>query len=139
MSYLTPSQVAQTALDHLRAHNMDAFTELFGDEAVMEFPFAPTNRVQRLEGRRAVEHYLAGYPEMLDIHDVHDVSVHRTEDEHVVIVEFAVRGTVVATSMPYTTRYVAVLTIVDGLIRHYRDYWDPTVFTTVPIGRKRSA
>ncbi|MDR7277101.1 nuclear transport factor 2 family protein [Catenuloplanes atrovinosus] len=121
----TPVAVFRRATDALLAHDMAAFTALYADDAVMEFPFAPPGRPQRLDGRAAVEAYLDGYTDWLDIQRIHDVVVHETADPRVIVAELAASGRVVATGAPYTARYVAVLTIVDGRIRHYRDYWNP--------------
>ncbi len=51
--------------------------------------------------------------------------MHETADPAVVVVEFTVAGLVVATRKPYELSYVAVITVEDGEIRRYRDYWSP--------------
>jgi ketosteroid isomerase-like protein len=51
--------------------------------------------------------------------------VHETADPAVIVTEFTASGVVVATGRPYQLRYIAVLTIRDGRIMHYRDYWNP--------------
>lgn len=134
----TTHPVLERAFAALLAHDMPAFTELFSADAVMEFPFAPAERPQRLEGREAVRSYLHDYPDLLDVQRIHDVTVHRGSNEDPtrerLVVEFAASGRVVATSQPYTARYVAVLTLRDGLIEHYRDYWNPVAFADVPVG-----
>ncbi|MEU3144657.1 MULTISPECIES: nuclear transport factor 2 family protein [unclassified Streptomyces] len=126
-----PVAVFRRAVEHLLAHDMAAFTALYADDAVMEFPFAPPGRPQRLDGRAAVEAYLDGCTDMVDIQRVHDVTVHETADPEVIVAEMAASGRVVATGAPYTARYVAVLTVVDGRIRHYRDYWNPLMLQEV--------
>jgi ketosteroid isomerase-like protein len=42
-----------------------------------------------------------------------------------VVVEFTARGRTVATGAPYRLDYVTVVTTRNGLITHYRDYWNP--------------
>jgi uncharacterized protein len=128
---MSPSEVFRRATDALLAHDMAAFTALYADDAVMEFPFAPPGRPERLDGRAAVEAYLDGYTDMVNIQRIHDVVVHETADPDVIIAEMAASGLVVATGAPYTARYIAVLTISGGLIRHYRDYWNPLLFQAV--------
>ena len=51
--------------------------------------------------------------------------MHETRDPEVIVVEFVATGVVVATGRPYELRYIAVLTVRDGQLVHYRDYWDP--------------
>ncbi|GAA0222606.1 nuclear transport factor 2 family protein [Cryptosporangium japonicum] len=125
----SPSAVVRQALDHLLAHDMASFVALYADDAVMEFPFAPPGRPTRLEGRSAVESYLDGYTDLVNIQRIHDVELHQTTDPDVVIGEFAASGLFVATGEPYTARYIAVLTISGGRIRHYRDYWNPLLLS----------
>jgi ketosteroid isomerase-like protein len=94
----------------------------------MEFPFAAGDSPRRLEGREAVASYLAGYPDLLQIEEV------TSWVDHGEVIEFALRGTVVATGDPYELSYVAVLTVDDDRIRHYRDYWNPVVAAEVLQG-----
>jgi ketosteroid isomerase-like protein len=78
-----------------------------------------------VEGRAAVQEYLRGYPDLLDVREIPEQVVHQSVDPDVVIVEFSVNGIVVATGRPYHMRYIAVITARDGEIQHYRDYWSP--------------
>ncbi|WP_431871859.1 nuclear transport factor 2 family protein [Nocardiopsis eucommiae] len=121
----SPTTVFHRASEHLLSHDMRAFTALYAEDAVMEFPFAPPGAPRRLEGRETIEAYLAGYTDKLNVLSVHDVTVHQTTVPEVIIAELAVSGRRVPTDAPYTARYVAVLTISGGLIQHYRDYWNP--------------
>lgn len=133
MTSTDAASVVRTILDHLAAHDMTAFTATFADDALMEFPFAPADRPRALHGRAAVEEYLCDYADLLDVREVHDVTLHEATGG-TVVVEFAVDGVVVATGAHYTARHVAVITVVDGRIHRYRDYWDPTAFADVPVG-----
>jgi ketosteroid isomerase-like protein len=51
--------------------------------------------------------------------------MHQSVDPEVVIVEFGATGIVVATGAPYQMRYIAVITVREGEIQRYRDYWSP--------------
>ncbi|MFI2711260.1 nuclear transport factor 2 family protein [Micromonospora sp. NPDC018662] len=113
------------ALDLLLAKDMAGFVALFTDDGVMEFPFAPPWQPDRVTGRAALHDYLIGYPEMLDIREIAEVTVHETADPAVIVTEFTASGVVVATGKPYRMRYIAVLTVRDGHLAHYRDYWNP--------------
>lgn len=118
--------VVDRALDLLLAHDMAAFAGLWAEDGVLEFPFAPPGYPRRVEGRAAVHEYLRAYPDLLDVREVTDKVVHRAVDPELAVVEFEVAGFVVATGRPYRLRYIAVITVRDGAIRHYRDYWSPS-------------
>lgn len=122
---MSPADLVERALQLLLHHDMAAFADLWAEDGVLEFPFAQPGSPQRIDGRAAVRAYLRDYPDLLDVREVPERVVHRTEDPDVLIVEFTVNGVVVATDKPYTMRYIAVITVRDGEIQHYRDYWSP--------------
>jgi uncharacterized protein len=109
----------------LLAKDMTGYAGLWAVDGVMEFPFAPANYPARLEGRVAIEDYLRGYPDLLDVREITEQTIRQTTDPDVVIVEFEAAGQVVATGQPYRMRYAAVVTALDGEIVSYRDYWSP--------------
>lgn len=113
------------ALQLLLDKDMAGFAGLWAEDGVMEFPFAPTGYPARLEGRAAIEDYLRDYPKMLDIQGFPVQVVHQSTNPDVAVVEFDAEGVVVATGKPYRFSYIAVITVRDGEIVSYRDYWNP--------------
>jgi len=112
-------------IDLLLEHDMAGFAGLWAEDGVLEFPFAGPGYPKRVEGREAITEYLRDYPNLLDVREVVAKTVHETTDPAVVVAEFTVAGVVVATRKPYELSYIAVITVEDGFIRHYRDYWSP--------------
>lgn len=112
-------------IDLLLEHDMAGFAGLWAEDGVLEFPFAGPGYPKRVEGRDAIREYLRDYPNLLDIREVVAKTGHETADPAVVVVEFTVAGVVVASRKPYELSYIAVITVEDGEIRHYRDYWSP--------------
>ncbi|SEF26457.1 Ketosteroid isomerase-related protein [Amycolatopsis pretoriensis] len=113
------------ALDLLLKHDMAGFAGLWAPAGVLEFPFAGPGYPKRVEGREAIAEYLRDYPNLLDVREVVAETVHETADPAVVVAEFTLAGVVVATGKPYELSYIAVITVENGEIRHYRDYWSP--------------
>ncbi|WP_410587875.1 nuclear transport factor 2 family protein [Amycolatopsis sp. lyj-23] len=113
------------ALELLLKHDMAGFAGLWAEDGVLEFPFAGPGYPKRVDGREAIREYLRDYPNVLDIREVTAKTVHETTDPAVVVVELTVAGVVVATQKPYELSYIAVITVENGQIRHYRDYWSP--------------
>ncbi|MCF6472246.1 nuclear transport factor 2 family protein [Nonomuraea sp. MG754425] len=118
-------ELVDRALDLLLAKDMRAFAGLWARDGVIEFPFAQPGYPRRVEGRAAVLEYLRDYPDILDVREITDRIVHQSVDPEVVIAEFEAAGVAVATGRPYRLRYVAVITVRDGEIHSYRDYWSP--------------
>ena len=121
---MTPEDVYRRTREFLLAGDFTGWMDLWAEDAVMEFPFAPPGRPRRLDGRAAVAAYMAGFAELIRLDTIEERAVHRTGDPEVIVVEMSARGQLVPTGSPYEMSYVAVLTVRDGLIAHYRDYWD---------------
>ncbi|TWF81764.1 ketosteroid isomerase-like protein [Pseudonocardia hierapolitana] len=122
---MTTLDVVDRAMDLLLAHDMAGFAGLWAVDGAMEFPFAPDGYPQRLDGRAAVAEYLRDYTDHVDLRAITSRTVHRTADPEVVVVEFEVDGIAVRTGRPYRMRYISVITVRNGEIAGYRDYWSP--------------
>jgi ketosteroid isomerase-like protein len=122
---MTAGDLVPRALQLLLDKDMLGFAGLWAVDGVMEFPFAPPGAPSRLDGRAAIEDYLRDYPKLLDIQGFPKQVVHQSVDSDVVVVEFDAEGVVVATGKPYRFSYIAVITVRDGEIVSYRDYWNP--------------
>nr|WP_157528949.1 nuclear transport factor 2 family protein [Kibdelosporangium sp. MJ126-NF4]CEL20934.1 hypothetical protein [Kibdelosporangium sp. MJ126-NF4]CTQ95552.1 hypothetical protein [Kibdelosporangium sp. MJ126-NF4] len=121
----TPDETFQQLLDLLLAKDMDAVADLWATDGVAEFPFAAGSSPRRLAGREEVRAYLAGYPDLMDVREIPSVTVHHTRTPDTIVVEFTANGRTVRTGKPYQLDYIAVITVQDGLITRYRDYWSP--------------
>ncbi|MFI0776517.1 nuclear transport factor 2 family protein [Streptomyces sp. NPDC021212] len=109
----------------LLAHDMRGFADLWAEDGTMEFPFAPPGWPRRLMGREAVREYVRDYTDHIDLRAVAHEVVHRTADPGVLIVEFSMDAVAVPTGRALRIDYVAVITVRDGEIASYRDYWNP--------------
>lgn len=121
----TPEEVFRRGLDLLLAADMDGFADLWAEDGTMEFPFAAVGSPERLDGREEVRRYLEHFPQMVDYREFPSVAVHRTLDPEVIVVEFGASGRIVSTGKPFEMKYVAVITVREGRIVSYRDYWSP--------------
>jgi ketosteroid isomerase-like protein len=126
---MTPRDLLGKGLDLLLAKDMSGFADLWAADGTMEFPFAPPGWPARLNGREAVREYLRGYTDVFDIKSVAEQTVHETTDPEVIIAELEVNGVLVRTGEPYQRRYISVITVRDGHITGYRDYWSPLGLT----------
>ena len=122
---MRPHQLVEYALNLLLTKDMTGFAGLWAEDGVLEFPFAASGYPSRVVGRDAIREYLRDYPSIVNIRRFTEQRIHETTDPAVVIAEFEVDGVAVRTERPYRLRYVAVVSVRDGEIRHYRDYWSP--------------
>ena len=111
--------------ERLLAHDMQGFAGLWAEDGTMEFPFAPPGWPRRLEGREAVREYVRDYTDHIDLRAVAQETVHLTADPAVLIVELTMEAVAVPSGRPQRIDYVAVITVREGEIASYRDYWNP--------------
>jgi uncharacterized protein len=125
MTDTSPEAVFAAATAAISNGDVDGWLALCRDDVVLEFPYAPTGRPRRVEGKPAVEDYLRAISDQVRFERITGQQVHQTVDPDTAIIEWSVTGHVKATGAPYEMSYVVVLTLVGGLMATYRDYWNP--------------
>lgn len=103
----------------------EGFIGLFDTNGVMEFPYAPEGGVARLEGKQAMQSYFAKVGDLLDIDKLIHDHTYLTADQKTAILEFHCHGKLIPTGAPYNQKYISVISIANGKIAHYKDYWNP--------------
>lgn len=124
-----PADLYRHSLRLLLDKDIAAWVALWAEDGRMEFPFAPEGRPRQLQGRDAVAAYMRHYPDHIDLHDFPELRIHQTTDAETIVVEMRGVGRVVRTGAPFDMRYIAVVTIHDGRITSYRDYWNPAALS----------
>lgn len=115
----------------------DGMLDLFAEDVVFEFPYAPDGLPKRLEGRAALAAHLARIGPLLSFGTMELDNVHAAGET--VVIEFSCTGQGAATGVPYNQTYVSVVTLRDGRIAHYRDYWNPLIVLAALGGTEAAA
>lgn len=121
----SPADLYRHSLQLLIKKDISAWIGLWAEDGVLEFPFAAEGWPRRLEGKEAVAAYMRHYPDHIDVHDYPELRIHETTDPATIVVEMRGVGRLVETDAPFDMTYIAVVTVRDGLITSYRDYWSP--------------
>lgn len=127
-------ELLSRSLDRFLAKDMRGWADLCHEDVVAEFPFAPKDSPARLEGRAALYDYLKGYPNFIDIRSLPARRIYPTDDANVAIADWSASGRVIANGNPYEMRYATFVTVRDGLIVNYREYWNPLAFIEAMSG-----
>jgi uncharacterized protein len=130
----TAAAVFERVMPALRDGQVDDLLDQCTADVVFEFPFAPTGRPRRLQGRDAVRNYLAQIYARIRIERVEQLTIHQTVTPTVAVAEFTAAVRAGEADASVSASYVGVVTIRDGLISHYRDYWNPLALA---LGDKR--
>ncbi|MDT0302780.1 nuclear transport factor 2 family protein [Streptomonospora wellingtoniae] len=124
------AELARRSVRLLTANDFAAWVDLWADDGVLEFPFAPAGWPRRLEGRAAIADYMSGYGDHIEIQDIPRLEIHRTTDPATAVVEMHSTGRLVRTGAPFEADYIMVLAVAGGRIAHARDYWNPLMLSS---------
>ncbi|MEU0968671.1 hypothetical protein ABZ357_25820 [Streptomyces sp. NPDC005917] len=98
---------------------------LLSEDVIVEYVVSVPGYPRRVEGRQAVANLYRSYGDMMLLHTVDELAVHRDPETSVVVLEYAVHGQAVRTGRDYDNHFVSVVTIKDRQVTHWRDYMDP--------------
>ena len=115
-------------LEHLRSQDWDAWIGLWAEDSVLEFPYSPRDRIRTYRGKDLILEYMKGTTESVVIDGVLFLEVFPTVDPEKIVVELQIDGHLKSNGADYDQRYVTFFEFENGLIKHYREYWDPTLY-----------
>lgn len=113
-------------LKHLSGGNIEAWVNLWHEDGVLEFPYGPDGFPKVKEGKAALFEYMQNFPKHFEV-EFTGLEFHLTTDPELVIAEFKSTGKHRETGNPYNQTYISVVQTKEGLITHYRDFWNPLV------------
>ncbi|MCV0425397.1 MAG: nuclear transport factor 2 family protein [Roseibium sp.] len=105
----------------------DDFLAMCSDDVVFQFPFAPKGAVTEIRGRETLTSYLQAAGAMISFESMKAAVVHPSKDGKTFTLEFSCKASGSKTGRRYDQDYVSVVTVQDGRIVRYRDYWNPLV------------
>ncbi|WP_140849256.1 nuclear transport factor 2 family protein [Paracoccus sp. FO-3] len=108
-----------------RLMSTDDFLDLFAEDVIFEFPYAPPGMPGRLDGRDSLAAHLERLGPLLEFDGFELRSSYPSGDT--VIFEFTCAGRGAETGKAYNQSYISVVTLRDGRIARYRDYWNPLI------------
>jgi len=131
----SPREVAELVRQMVAGEGV-VFADLFAEDGVLRFPFAPPGMPREIRGReaiRAARTSEAGSRSLL-VMDAVELVVRETDDPEVVVTEIEHHGHSHALDGPYRFRALAVVRVRDGEIVSYDDYMDPIAMAAL-LGR----
>ena len=116
--------------------DLETFPEMFTPDGVLEYPFAPPGLNTSFAGREAIIENFQRIRKFLRIDSVFDVSEISVSDANTIVLEFYGRGEGLITNEIYNQRYISVISMHDGQIVRYKDYWNPLEIIRVAKGKE---
>lgn len=101
-------------------HFFDSVTDNVVYEVLYNFPGWP----RAIQGRADLMAAFRGYVDNIALQSADKLIAHKTDDGHVVVIEYEVHGTILATGAKYDNRFCSIIKIENRKIAHWRDYMD---------------
>ena len=102
----------------------DHYFDTFAEDAVFESRYHFPGWPPTIRGRANLMASLSGYGKTIKLHSGDGLVVHRSQDSHVVILEYEVHARILSSGAAYDNRLISVVTIENRKITHWRDYMD---------------
>ena len=101
-------------------HFFDVVIDEIIYEVLCDFPGWP----RTTQGRADLMARFKGYCDNIELQSADQLIVHKTNGGRVVVIEYEVHGTVLATGVKYNNRFCSIIKIENRKIAHWRDYMD---------------
>jgi len=118
---------AQSYLGLLQAQDWDNWINLWADDAVLEFPFAPKNRPSIYHGKQDILTYMSSTTRSIVVDSVAALKIAPMLDPNKLVIELTINGHLISNGATYNQIYVTFFEFESGKIKHYREYWNPLV------------
>ena len=102
----------------------DHFFDIIADDVVYEVLYDFPGWPRRIQGRADLMAQFRGYVDNIALQSADNLVVHRTDEDRVVVIEYEVHGTILATGVKYRNRFCSIIRIESRKIAYWRDYMD---------------
>ncbi|MFI4933548.1 MAG: nuclear transport factor 2 family protein [Caulobacterales bacterium] len=111
------------------------FFDVVTDAVVYEVLYDVAGWPRIIQGRTDLMAQFRGYCDNIKLQSADRLITHKTHDGRVVIIEYEVHGTVLATGVKYNNRFCSIIKIENRKIAHWRDYMDSLTAWNALTGR----
>jgi ketosteroid isomerase-like protein len=100
------------------------FFDVITGDTVYEVLYDVPGWPRVIQGRRDLMAAFRGYVDNIALQSADKLITHKTDDGRVVVIEYEVHGTILATGVKYDNRFCSIIRIENRKIVHWRDYMD---------------
>ena len=118
---------AQLYLKLLQSQDWEKWIELWAEDAILEFPYAPKNRPSVYRGKKDILTYMSSTTRSIVVDSVADLIISPMLEPTKIVIELTINGHLISNGAQYNQRYVTFFEFEYGKIKHYREYWNPLV------------
>jgi ketosteroid isomerase-like protein len=100
------------------------FFDVVADDVVYEVLYDVPGWPRVIKGRTDLMAAFRGYVDAIALQSADKLMTHKADNSHVVVIEYEVHGTILATRVQYDNRFCSIIKIENRKITHWRDYMD---------------
>jgi ketosteroid isomerase-like protein len=100
------------------------FFDIITDDTIYEVLYDSGRWPRVIRGRTDLMAAFRGYVDTISLQSADKLVVHKTDAGRIVVIEYEVHGTILATSVKYDNRFCSIIKIENRKITHWRDYTD---------------
>jgi ketosteroid isomerase-like protein len=100
------------------------FFDIVTGDVVYEVLYEVAGWPRVIQGRTGLMAAFRGYVDNIALQSADELIVHKTNDGRVVVIEYEVHGTILATGVKYSNRFCSIIKIEKRKITRWRDYMD---------------
>jgi ketosteroid isomerase-like protein len=100
------------------------FFDIVTDDTIYEVLYDVPGWPRVIRGRTDLMAAFRGYVDNIALQSADKLVFHRADEGGVVVIEYEVHGTILATSVKYNNRFCSIIKIENRKITHWRDYMD---------------
>ncbi len=105
--------------------NKEDYADLFTEDAVQEYPYAPEPFATKIQGRHAIAAYIENVVKGATNWNFTEFDFKATSNPDVFFVEFQGSALVSSTGKKYTQLFIARITMSGDKIANFKEYWNP--------------
>ena len=115
-------ELVRGALDQLV--DGEHFFDIISDDVIYEVLYDVPGWPRIIQGRAELMARFRSYCDNIEIQSADKLITHKADDGFVVVIEYEVHGTILATGVKYNNRFCSIIKIENRKIAHWRDYMD---------------
>ncbi|HEY0200798.1 MAG TPA: nuclear transport factor 2 family protein [Burkholderiaceae bacterium] len=100
------------------------FFDIVADDIIYEVLYDFPGWPRIVQGRTDLMALFRGYGDSIALQSADRLITHKADNDHVIVIEYEVHGTILATGVKYNNRFCSVTQIENRKIAHWRDYMD---------------
>lgn len=100
------------------------FFDAISDDTIYEVLYEIAGWPRIIRGRADLMAAFRGYVDNIALQSADKLVIHQTAGGDVVVLEYEVHGTILATGVKYSNRFCSIIKIQNRKIAHWRDYMD---------------